>query len=97
MDRKRKPTKELLVLADNEDLCLMVRLYRDTPHHSAFLKLLFNMPIEVWTENNLKADDILREFEREEEDKLLDMYEKSGDFKQHPLITLIQYKRKKAP
>jgi len=94
VDKKTKPTAELLEHTSSENLCRMVGLYRDTTYHDTFLRLLFELPLEVWSRNDLKAEEVLQELKPNEEDALLEMYEKSSDFKQHPLIELILLKKK---
>lgn len=96
--RQKEPTKELLAAADTEKLCKMVRDYRDTPYHYRFLDLLLGLDHE-WSDNELDADDIVRELQPEEKHKLLQLYDDaSKGFKQNPLIVIIldQRKRKRA-
>lgn len=91
-----RPTPDNFKTAKTTDVCKMIRAYRNTSYHDVFLKLLFELPLEVWTENNLKPDYILKELNEKEEDKLLKMYFASAKFDQHPLIILILDKRKRA-
>ncbi|TSC84738.1 MAG: hypothetical protein G01um101413_122 [Parcubacteria group bacterium Gr01-1014_13] len=93
MHEVSKPTAELLENADTLEICKMVQRYRKTLHHDAFLSLLFQLPLEVWSVKDLAADEILRYIHPEEQDKLLKMYWDSEDHKQHPLITLILLKQ----
>jgi len=89
LDKKTKPTKELLAYATTGDVCRMIRTYRDTSYQDVLLKLLFDLSLEVWTKNDLLPDYILEALNSEEEQKLRKMYRKDPDNKQNPLITLI--------
>lgn len=93
--RPKEPTKALLATADTEGLCKMVRDYRNTPYHYLFLELLLGLDQE-WSDNELDADEIVRELQPKEERKLLQLYDDaSKKFEQNPLIVIILDNRKR--
>lgn len=96
MDSKTRPTKEMLVSATTGDIRRMIRTYRSTKYQDTLLRLLFELPLEIQTKNDLLPDYILEALNSEEEEKLYQMDKKDPDNKQNPLIVLIQDKRRRA-
>ena len=95
MDKKTRPTKDLIETASNVQLCWMVVNYRDTPYHDTFLRLLFDVPLEIWSDSDWKAEEILPLLQPKEREKLLKMYFATRNHSQNPLIVLILLEQKK--
>ncbi len=91
---KTRPTKEQLTAevsaATTGEVCVMIRRYRSTPQHQdILLRVLFELPLEVWTEKDLLPDYILEALNWGERHRLKKMYDEDGDHKQNPLIILL--------
>ncbi len=72
----------------------MIRTYRGTNYQDVLLRLLFDLPLEVWTKRDLLPDYIFEVLNWGERQKIKEMYDKDDDNKQNPLTTLVLHLHK---